>query len=106
MLILTADHGNDPTFKGTDHTREYVPCWSTAPANPSKASASAAASTTCPVAAKFFNIPAIRAARRSCRNAPGHRPGLQAVVGARRGEPGDRSLDDWTLNIGYWTLSF
>jgi len=25
MLIVTADHGNDPTFKGTDHTREYVP---------------------------------------------------------------------------------
>jgi len=25
MLILTADHGNDPTFPGTDHTREYVP---------------------------------------------------------------------------------
>ena len=25
MLILTADHGNDPTFRGTDHTREYVP---------------------------------------------------------------------------------
>jgi phosphopentomutase len=25
MLILTADHGNDPTFKGTDHTREFVP---------------------------------------------------------------------------------
>ena len=25
ILILTADHGNDPTFKGTDHTREYVP---------------------------------------------------------------------------------
>ena len=24
-LILTADHGNDPIFKGTDHTREYVP---------------------------------------------------------------------------------
>jgi len=24
-LILTADHGCDPTFKGTDHTREYVP---------------------------------------------------------------------------------
>lgn len=24
-LIVTADHGNDPTFKGTDHTREYVP---------------------------------------------------------------------------------
>ena len=25
LLILTADHGNDPTYKGTDHTREYVP---------------------------------------------------------------------------------
>lgn len=33
LLILTADHGNDPTYKGTDHTREkvfflaYSPCW-------------------------------------------------------------------------------
>ncbi|MBT9283318.1 MAG: phosphopentomutase [Hydrogenibacillus schlegelii] len=25
LFILTADHGNDPTFRGTDHTREYVP---------------------------------------------------------------------------------
>jgi phosphopentomutase len=25
LLLLTADHGNDPTFPGTDHTREYVP---------------------------------------------------------------------------------
>ncbi|MEI6970850.1 MAG: phosphopentomutase, partial [bacterium] len=25
MLIITADHGNDPTFRGTDHTREHVP---------------------------------------------------------------------------------
>lgn len=25
LLILTADHGNDPTYAGTDHTREYVP---------------------------------------------------------------------------------
>jgi phosphopentomutase len=25
LLILTADHGNDPTYKGTDHTREFVP---------------------------------------------------------------------------------
>jgi len=25
LVIVTADHGNDPTFKGTDHTREYVP---------------------------------------------------------------------------------
>lgn len=25
LLIITADHGNDPTYKGTDHTREQVP---------------------------------------------------------------------------------
>lgn len=25
LLILTADHGNDPTAPGTDHTREFVP---------------------------------------------------------------------------------
>ncbi|SIT66801.1 phosphopentomutase [Edaphobacillus lindanitolerans] len=30
LLIITADHGNDPTAPGTDHTREYVPliAWS------------------------------------------------------------------------------
>lgn len=25
LLIISADHGNDPTYKGTDHTRENVP---------------------------------------------------------------------------------
>ena len=25
LLIITADHGNDPTYTGTDHTREQVP---------------------------------------------------------------------------------
>jgi phosphopentomutase len=25
LVVLTADHGNDPTMKGSDHTREYVP---------------------------------------------------------------------------------
>ncbi len=25
LLVITADHGNDPTYRGTDHTREYVP---------------------------------------------------------------------------------
>ncbi|XMB87323.1 phosphopentomutase [Mycoplasmatota bacterium WC44] len=25
LLLIIADHGNDPTFPGTDHTREYVP---------------------------------------------------------------------------------
>ena len=25
LLMITADHGNDPTYTGTDHTRETVP---------------------------------------------------------------------------------
>jgi phosphopentomutase len=25
LVIITADHGNDPTWRGTDHTREEVP---------------------------------------------------------------------------------
>ncbi|HVZ14018.1 MAG TPA: phosphopentomutase [Bauldia sp.] len=25
LVIFTADHGNDPTFRGTDHTREHIP---------------------------------------------------------------------------------
>jgi phosphopentomutase len=25
VAIITADHGNDPTYRGTDHTREFVP---------------------------------------------------------------------------------
>ena len=34
LLILTADHGNDPTFRGTDHTRERVPVLVAGPAAP------------------------------------------------------------------------
>ena len=25
LLVITADHGNDPTYRGSDHTREYAP---------------------------------------------------------------------------------
>jgi phosphopentomutase len=32
LLIITADHGNDPTYKGSDHTREFVPFVSYSPA--------------------------------------------------------------------------
>lgn len=31
LLLITADHGNDPTWKGTDHTREMVPLLSYSP---------------------------------------------------------------------------
>jgi len=34
LLIVTADHGNDPTFKGTDHTRERVPLLVASPKEP------------------------------------------------------------------------
>ncbi len=32
LLIITADHGNDPTYTGTDHTREQVPFLAYSPA--------------------------------------------------------------------------
>lgn len=32
LLIITADHGNDPTWHGTDHTRERVPVLAYSPA--------------------------------------------------------------------------
>ena len=32
LLMLSADHGCDPTYKGTDHTREYVPILAYSPA--------------------------------------------------------------------------
>ena len=34
LLIITADHGNDPTWHGTDHTREQVPVLITGPGCP------------------------------------------------------------------------
>ena len=36
LLILTADHGNDPTWKGSDHTRETVPLLVYEPGRPGR----------------------------------------------------------------------
>ncbi len=36
LLLVTADHGNDPTFRGSDHTREYVPLLSYQPGRPGR----------------------------------------------------------------------
>lgn len=36
VLLITADHGNDPTFRGTDHTREFVPLIAYQPGRPGK----------------------------------------------------------------------
>ncbi len=32
LLLITSDHGNDPTYRGTDHTREYIPLLAFTPA--------------------------------------------------------------------------
>ena len=37
LVLLAADHGNDPTFKGNDHTREYVPLLAYRPGRPARA---------------------------------------------------------------------
>jgi phosphopentomutase len=62
VLALTADHGNDPTFPGSDHTREYVPLitWS-----PSRAAGAdlGVRETFCDLGAtvaEFFGAPALR----------------------------------------------
>lgn len=36
LAIITADHGNDPAFRGTDHTREHVPILAFGPGVPAK----------------------------------------------------------------------
>jgi len=36
ILVITGDHGCDPTWRGTDHTREYVPILATGPELPAK----------------------------------------------------------------------
>ena len=60
MLILTADHGNDPTFKGTDHTREYVPLLVYRPGEPAEnLGIRRGFYDIAQSLAKFFNIPAI-----------------------------------------------
>jgi phosphopentomutase len=35
LLIIASDHGNDPTFRGSDHTREYIPLLAYSPAQQS-----------------------------------------------------------------------
>ncbi len=36
LLVITADHGCDPTIAGTDHTREYVPLLALVPGRPGR----------------------------------------------------------------------
>ena len=60
MLILTADHGNDPTYKGTDHTREYVPLLVYRPGEPGESlGIRRGFYDIAQSLAQFFSIPAI-----------------------------------------------
>ena len=36
LLLITADHGNDPTYRGSDHTREFVPLLAYQPGTPAR----------------------------------------------------------------------
>lgn len=36
LLLIAADHGNDPTYPGTDHTREYIPVLAYSPSQKAK----------------------------------------------------------------------
>lgn len=38
LVLISADHGNDPTFPGTDHTREYIPILAYSPAQKNQGS--------------------------------------------------------------------
>ena len=45
LLVITADHGNDPTTPSTDHAREYVPVFLVGASRPARAPTSASAQT-------------------------------------------------------------
>ena len=59
LLIITADHGCDPTYSGTDHTREYVPilCWSRSINRPVDLGTRATYADMAATIADYFGLP-------------------------------------------------
>jgi phosphopentomutase len=57
LLIVTADHGNDPTFRGTDHTRERVPVLATGPGLAPKAAGLVAFADVGESVAAYLGLP-------------------------------------------------
>jgi phosphopentomutase len=47
LLVIAADHGNDPTYRGTDHTREYIPVLAYTPRKSGTSEAQAQARAVC-----------------------------------------------------------
>jgi phosphopentomutase len=58
LMILTADHGNDPTWTGTDHTRERVPVLATGPGFSPRALGHMGFADVAATVAAHLNIPA------------------------------------------------
>lgn len=60
LLVITADHGNDPTHPGTDHTREYVPLlvWSPKMKSPVSLGVRATFADVGATVAENFGLPA------------------------------------------------
>ena len=59
LMILTADHGNDPTWTGTDHTRERVPVLATGPGFSPRALGHMGFADVAATVAAHLNIPAM-----------------------------------------------
>ncbi len=59
LLIITADHGCDPAFKGTDHTREYVPLliWQKKMTDQHPIGTRASFADTAATIAEYFGLP-------------------------------------------------
>ena len=66
LLVVTADHGNDPTTPSTDHAREYVPLLVTGAARPRRASTSARARRS-PISARRWPRSSASARSRTAR---------------------------------------
>lgn len=62
LLLLTADHGNDPTWRGSDHTREYVPVLALGPrVQPGCMGLRSSFADQAQTLAHFFDLPALPA---------------------------------------------
>ncbi|RMA79028.1 phosphopentomutase [Metamycoplasma subdolum] len=62
LLIMTSDHGNDPTYKGTEHTREYLPLtvFSKSFKKPKVLGTLQGLGTAGNIVAKNFNVPLLQ----------------------------------------------
>lgn len=57
LVIITADHGNDPTFRGTDHTREQVPLFVLDGSEPRDLGTRRTFADVAATLADFFSVP-------------------------------------------------